>query len=146
MDGPCERLLGSCTVCPFLFSKMYSCHNYDLQMLSVWVIHQPTHQLLLFVPYTSVLLLVFTLECYYFFFNGNNPLTNMVLKKSLVTHFVSCRPFCPFCHPNPSLTLGRRSSLPQKREVEKELQRSDSELSAFEFQNRFLRLTVKVIL
>lgn len=34
----------------------------------------------------------------------------------------------------------------QKREAEKKLERSNSELSALEFQNRILRLTAKVIL
>lgn len=48
--------------------------------------------------------------------------------------------------PTPSFTLDRRHPVTQKREAENELERSNSELSAFEFQNGILRLTSKVIL
>lgn len=143
LDGPCERLFGSCTVCPFLFSKMYSCCNYGLQMLSGLHSSEPTSKLLLFVPYTSVVLLVFTAEC---FISGNNQLTNMLLKKSFVIHFVSCRPFCPFCHPYPLVHTRQEAFIDSEEGSWKELERSNSELSAFEFQNRFVKLTVKVIL
>lgn len=70
----------------------------------------------------------------------------MVSKKNFPCYSsVSYRPL-----PSPATLFlvrrDKRHSLPQKRDAEKKLEKSNSELSALEFQNRLLKLTAEIML
>lgn len=84
-----------------------------------------------------------------FFKNGNNQSINQYgfkKKKILCYSLVSYRPLPSPATLSSLVRRDKRHPLPQKRDAEKKLEKSNSELSALEFQNRLLKLTAEIIL